>query len=64
MLGDLRLTTAGEYAAFVNRNSEDLRLRFVRAARIDSDAERDALILKQTPLGWVEMRQAFVRDGD
>jgi hypothetical protein len=63
MLGDLRLTTAGEYAAFADRDSEKLRLQFMRTAPAKTDAERDAL-LKQTPLGWVEMRQAFGRDGD
>ena len=63
MLGDLRLTTAGEYAAFANSDSEHLRQRFVQAAPVKTDAERDAL-LKQTPLGWIEMRQAFGRDGD
>jgi hypothetical protein len=60
MLGDLRLTTAGEYAAFANRDSENVRQRFVREAPVDT---RDAL-LKQTPLGWIEMRQAFGRNGD
>jgi hypothetical protein len=60
MLGDLRLTTAGEYTAFANGDSENVRQRFVRAAPVDA---RDAL-LKQTPLGWVEMRQAFGRNGD
>ncbi len=63
MLGDLRLTTAGEYAAFANDASENLRQRFLRAAGNMSDADREAL-LKQTPLGWVEMRQAFGRDGE
>jgi hypothetical protein len=63
MLGDLRLTTSGEYEAFANTDSENLRQRFLRSALVKTDAERDAL-LKQTPLGWVEMRQAFGREGD
>lgn len=63
MLGDLRLTTAGEYAAFADHDSENLRQRFVRSANVTSDAERDALTQK-TPLGWVEMRQAFGREGE
>jgi hypothetical protein len=63
MLGDLRLTTAGEYAAFATSDSTALRERFLRGAKTASDAERDTL-LKQTPLGWIEMRQAFGRDGD
>jgi hypothetical protein len=62
MLGDLRLTTAGEYTAFANADSEDLRQRFVRASPTKTDSEREAL-LKQMPLGWIEMRQAFGRDG-
>ena len=63
MLGDLRLTTAGEYAAFAGVESENLRQRFVRSANLPNDTERDALMQK-TPLGWVEMRQAFGRDGE
>ena len=63
MLGDLRLTTLGEYAAFANDDSENLRQRFLRSAPVKTDAERDAL-LKQTPLGWIEMRLAFGRDGE
>lgn len=63
MLGDLRLTTAGEYAAFADRDSENLRQRFVRSANVTSDDEREALMQK-TPLGWVEMRQAFGREGE
>jgi Calcineurin-like phosphoesterase len=63
MLGDLRLTTAGEYTAFANADSEELRQRFVRASPTRTDSEREAL-LKQLPLGALEMRQAFGRDGD
>ena len=63
MLGDLRLTTAGEYAAFAGVESENLRQRFVRSANLPNDTERDA-IMQKTPLGWVEMRQAFGRDGE
>jgi hypothetical protein len=63
MLGDLRLTTAGEYAAFAGPDSENARQQFVRSAGAKSDADRDAL-LQNTPLGWVEMRQAFGREGD
>ncbi len=63
MLGDLRLTTPGEYAAFANSDSDGLRQRFLRGAAVKTDADREAL-LKQTPLGWVEIRQAFGRDGE
>src|SRR5581483_3179253 len=63
MLGDLRLTTAGEYAAFAGADAETARQRYLRSVTTRSDAERDQL-LKDTPLGWFEMRQAFGRDGD
>src|SRR5262249_44469051 len=63
MLGDLRLTTAGEYAAFATADSEMLRQRYLMTVRPKSDLERMQLI-KNTPPGWVEMRQAFGRDGD
>jgi hypothetical protein len=63
MLGDLRLTTAAEYAAFATPDSENTRQQFVHAAATMGDVDRDAL-LQKTPLGWVEMRQAFGRDGD
>src|SRR5215831_469296 len=46
MLGDLRLTTAGEYAAFAGVESENLRQRFVRSANLPNDTERDALMQK------------------
>lgn len=63
MLGDLRLTTAGEYAAFAVADSDAVRQRYLRSVTTKSDTERDQL-LKETPLGWFEMRQAFGRDGD
>ena len=59
MLGDLRFTTPGEYTAFVTARSEDVRQRFVESAPA---AERESL-LKETPLGSVEMRVAFGREG-
>src|SRR5579871_1738063 len=43
MLGDLRLTTPGEYAAFATPDSSALRDRFLRSANVAGDAERDAL---------------------
>jgi calcineurin-like phosphoesterase family protein len=61
MLGDLRLTTAGEYAAFATRDSEMTRQQYLKT--LSGSVDRDDM-LKQTPLGWVEMRQAFGRDGD
>ena len=63
MLGDLRLTAPGEYAAFVTPNSESIREKYLKLAKPDSDEER-AQLLQQLPLGLIEMRQAFGRDGD
>src|SRR5882672_1008618 len=62
MLGDLRLVAPGEYAAFANPDSVSLRESYLKALR-PSAGDRDEL-LKQMPLGFVEMRQAFGRDGD
>ena len=60
MLGDLRLTALAEYEAFAASGSEALRERFLLTLK---PAERDEA-LKQTPLGQIEMRQAFGRDGE
>ena len=59
MLGDLRFATPGEYAAFVTARSEEVRQRFVESA----PAEERAQLLKETPLGSIEMRVAFGREG-
>jgi hypothetical protein len=59
MLGDLRFATPGEYAAFVTARSEEIRQRFIESAPKE---EREPL-LKETPLGSIEMRVAFGRDG-
>ena len=59
MLGDLRFTTPGEYAAFVTARSEEIRQRFVESA----PAEEREQLLKETPLGSLEMRVAFGREG-
>jgi len=63
MLGDLRLTTPGEYAAFVTPNSESIREKYLKLAKPASEEER-ARLLEQLPLGLIEMRQAFGRDGE
>ena len=60
MLGDLRYVTPGEYEAFVTSRSEDTRQNFVKQAKPEL---RDQ-VLKETPLGFVEMRVAFGRDGE
>ncbi|HYM24753.1 MAG TPA: metallophosphoesterase, partial [Vicinamibacterales bacterium] len=57
MLGDMRYVNAGEYQAFVTPKSETLRRQYV----MQSPDERP---LAETPLGLVEMRTAFGRDGD
>jgi calcineurin-like phosphoesterase family protein len=63
MLGDLRLTNPGEYEAFASANSESVRESFLKTLPTSSMSEREQ-ILKQTPLGQVEMRLAFGRDGE
>ena len=63
MLGDLRLTTAGEYAAFTTSSSDRVRQEYVRSLRPKTETEREQF-LKETPPGLVEMRQAFGRDGE
>jgi hypothetical protein len=60
MLGDLRYTTPGEFAAFITPQSERLRSAFIAQS---SKSDRDRL-QKETPLGWVEMRTAISRKGD
>jgi calcineurin-like phosphoesterase family protein len=60
MLGDLRYTSPGEYAAFVNRESEVVRTRFGNEVK---DQPRDQALAK-IPLGLIEMRVAFGREGE
>jgi hypothetical protein len=62
MLGDLRLVSAGEYAAFATPNSVTTRDGYLKSLG-PSAGDRDELT-RQMPLGFVEMRQAFGRDGD
>ena len=63
MLGDLRLTTAGEYAAFAAVDSAKTREQYLKTLNLPTAAEREQA-LQQMPLGFVEMRQAFGRDGE
>jgi hypothetical protein len=63
MLGDLRLTSPGEYTAFVTAGSESVREKFVKSMKPATDEER-AQLVQQLPLGSLEMRQAFGRDGE
>jgi len=60
ILGDLRYVVPGEYQAFVTSRSEETRQSFAKQARPDL---RDQVV-KDTPLGFVEMRVAFGRDGE
>jgi hypothetical protein len=66
ILGDLRYTTAGEYAAFRTSTSDKLRDRAF-AAMADSARKNDPEYRKQwdaeRPLGWVEHRLAFGPNG-
>ena len=59
MLGDLRYTVAAEYKSFINARSEETRQGYIKRAPAQ---ERDQL-LRETPLGLVEMRVAFGRQG-
>jgi hypothetical protein len=60
MLGDLRYVSAGEYASFETRDSEELRERLLEQAKPEA---RDEL-RKQIPLGYVELNRAFAPDGE
>ena len=63
MLGDLRLTTTGEYAAFVTPDSVSVRDKYLKSLK-PATADERARVTQETPLGLFEMRQAFGRDGD
>jgi Calcineurin-like phosphoesterase len=60
MLGDMRFATPGEYGAFETDRSADVRESYVRTAPA---ASREQL-LRDTPLGFVELRMAFGRSGE
>jgi hypothetical protein len=76
MTGDLRYVHAGEYAAFVDRQSERRRAQFFDANRdrIMSDYRAEdptltgirirSLWMEETPLGWVEHRLAWHPEGE
>lgn len=59
MLGDMRYAVPGEYAAFATQDSEMLRDRYLTTVK---DTERDQIRL-QLPLGALELRTAFGRQG-
>jgi hypothetical protein len=60
MLGDLRFVSPGEYGAFTSATSNRTRQAFVDSAPADLRPQ----LLKETPLGFVEMRLAFGREGE
>jgi 3',5'-cyclic AMP phosphodiesterase CpdA len=76
MRGEFPYVSAGEYAAFSTRDSGDFRERYyalalaelktrARAAReIVDDAQFRKKFLDEVPLGFVELRRAFLPDGD
>jgi Calcineurin-like phosphoesterase len=59
LLGDMRYVSPGEYGAFATGRSEQIRDDFIQS---QDRAKREEL-LKQYPLGMLEMRVAFGRNG-
>jgi hypothetical protein len=59
MLGDMRYVSPGEYGAFATARSEQIRDDFIQS---QDKAKREDL-LKEFPLGMLEMRVAFGRNG-
>jgi len=59
ILGDVRYVSPGEYEAFQTSRSEEIREDFLKTIPADQREQ----VLKQTPLGFVEMRLAFGREG-
>ena len=60
MMGDMRFTAAGEYEAFARADSESTRTAYLNT--LGSARDRDQF--ERMPLGFLEMRLAFGRDGD
>jgi hypothetical protein len=59
MLGDMRYVSAAEYAAFTSPDSERLRQQVIDAY----PEEQRAALLRDTPLGMIEMIRAFGPNG-
>jgi hypothetical protein len=59
MLGDLRYVSPGEYEAFVTMQSDRIRDEAIQSV----ETSRREQALKETPLGFLEMRVAFGRNG-
>ena len=62
LVRDWRYVSAGEYAAFTTSDSASLRERV--AAAVEPDAARRAALIKDVPLGMLEMQRAFLPDGE
>jgi hypothetical protein len=60
MLGDTRYVTPGEYAAFSRSDSESTRDSYLNSSRPATDRDQ----VQKMPLGFLEMRLAFGRDGE
>jgi hypothetical protein len=60
MIGDLRFVSPGEYAAFERADSESARVRYMNSPGSAADREQ----VEKMPLGFLEMRLAFGRDGE
>jgi hypothetical protein len=60
MLGDNRYVSPGEYAAFAGADAAERREQFLKRAAPESRAQ----LLKELPLGLLEMTLAFGPDGE
>ena len=60
MIGDFRFVSPGEYAAFERADSESARVRYMNSPGSAADREQ----VEKLPLGFLEMRLAFGRDGE
>ena len=60
MIGDFRFVSPGEYAAFERADSESARVRYLNSPGSAADREQ----VEKMPLGFLEMRLAFGRDGE
>jgi hypothetical protein len=60
MIGDFRFVSPGEYAAFERADSESARVRYMNSPGSAADREQ----VEKLPLGFLEMRVAFGRDGE
>jgi hypothetical protein len=58
MLGDLRYTTPGEYAAFTSGKSQETRNQYLEQAKAANEPAAT-----MPPLGFVELRLAFGQEG-